>query len=233
MALHNLFNTSLVAAEDLDDAQYHAVAVVDGKLANNTAEATGILENKPLDGEYMTVNYNGEFRYAAGGAITKGDKLVVATSGWFKSGGDYDTSIGTAKADITSGSIGIGFFAFQNAQDQQEAFTYGVTPAGAVLAGIAYALDDNNVAATGEDTDGVAVGALTSAVAGTIALMGIAPVKVADTTSAGDPLTVTGSGYWSIATSADYVVGKMLTNTASGINGDALVMTVNAGYWGA
>jgi len=223
--------TTVEALEDLNSGcQYHAVALDDGKLANNGEEASGILLNKPKSAEFASIGYTGELKYAAGLAISKGAKLTVATSGWFTTADSNDPVVGEAKAAATSGSIGTGLFSFQNATDKAMYFPFQVTPADTVVAGIAYALDDNKIANNGEECDGVAITALTSGTAANIAVGGVAGLRYANTTSAGDPLTVTTSGYFSILDSGYYGVGKCLTNTASGVVGNGLLMPVNLGY---
>lgn len=107
--------TTVTAGEDLSNAQYHAVALDDGKLAVNGEEASGILINKPKAGEPATIAWQGESQYRAGAAVTKGAKLTVATSGWFTTGDSGSYIVGEAKTTITSGSIGTGLFSFPTA----------------------------------------------------------------------------------------------------------------------
>lgn len=221
------------AAEDLSSRQYFAIALNDNKLANSAAEASGILLTKPESGQFGAFGYVGEMKYRAGGAVSAGNKLTVTTSGYFvvADSGDFDAEVGEAKAAVTSGSIGTGIFSFASVAPQNDFWTYEVTPKCNLVAGIAYALDDSLVANNGEETDGVALAAMTSGTAANMSIGGQVSLRVADTTSAGDPLTVTTSGYFAVADSGDYVVGKALINTASGTLGASLFMPINAGYW--
>lgn len=100
------------AGEDLDSHQHQAIALDDGKVANNGAEAVGILMNKPKNGEGARVGFVGEMKFRAGGAITKDGPITVATSGYFTAAGSGDYIVGRAKAAVSSGSIGTGFFSF-------------------------------------------------------------------------------------------------------------------------
>ena len=106
--------TTIQALENLntDAFQYHAIALDDGKLANNGGEAAGIIKNKPKSGEAATIGYIGEMRFAAGLAVSADDGLTVTTSGWFKAAGSGSYIVGRAKAAVTSGSIGFGIFDF-------------------------------------------------------------------------------------------------------------------------
>ena len=110
---HNGINFE--ALEDLDSHIYFAVTLDDGKIANNGAEATGILLNKPKTGESANCGVQGDLPYQAGGAVTKGDKLTVATSGYCTSAGSGDHIVGKAILTTTSGSIGRGMFNFATA----------------------------------------------------------------------------------------------------------------------
>jgi len=117
MATENLRSlTTISAGEDLNTSafQYHAIALDDGKLAANGRESGGILINKPKSGEGLTLGYQGELKYAAGGAIAKAAKLTVTTSGWFVTAGSGSWICGRAKYAATSGSIGTGIFNFIN-----------------------------------------------------------------------------------------------------------------------
>jgi hypothetical protein len=109
------FETTIQVTEDLNasTAQYHAIALNDGKLAANGSEASGIIQNKPKNTEAAEIVYLGESRFAAGGAVNAGAKLTVTTSGWvIAAPGSGYYIVGRAKAAVTSGSIGIGFFNF-------------------------------------------------------------------------------------------------------------------------
>ena len=105
--------TTIQALEDLDSHQYQAVALDDGKIANNGQEAGGILINTPKEGEHAELAYDGEIKFRAGGAINIHKPITVTTSGYFVDAGSGYFVIGRAKATITSGSIGTGLFDFK------------------------------------------------------------------------------------------------------------------------
>lgn len=108
--------STLTAGEDLstDGHRHHAIALDDGKLAVNGREAAGILMNAPKSGEFLTLAYEGELKYAAGLGVTKGGKLTVTTSGWFITAASGSWIVGRAKDTVTSGSLGTGYFNFVN-----------------------------------------------------------------------------------------------------------------------
>jgi len=106
--------TTFEAGEDLNSGCiYHAIALDDGKLANSGEEASGILLSKPKSGDGGTLGYQGELKYAAGGAVAASKPLTVTTSGWLTEAGSGDYIVGRNKAAaVTSGSIGTGLFNF-------------------------------------------------------------------------------------------------------------------------
>lgn len=109
------FNITRQAGEDLDDAQYHAIALDDGKLATNGSEAGGIVINKPLSGEGANLVVVGYSRFAAGGAIAAGKAITATASGWFTAAGSGDYIHGrNGDTAVTSGSTGKGVFNFAN-----------------------------------------------------------------------------------------------------------------------
>jgi hypothetical protein len=107
-------DTTIEAGADYSGSgkQYHAIALADGELAANGGEASGILLSKPADTHFAQMGYLGEMKFAAGLAITKDDPLTVTTSGWFTAAASGDYIVGRAKAAVTSGSVGTGFFQF-------------------------------------------------------------------------------------------------------------------------
>lgn len=223
--------TTFQAGEDLDGAQYHAIRLVDGKLANNAETASGILMSKPKTNEHGSIAWRGEIKFAAGAAISKGDKVTITTSGWLTTAGSLDTVTGEAKEAITSGSIGLGMFAgFPSVTDHANFAWLEVTPTVNVKSGTGYCLRDGQCADNGEEAAGAALADISSGVAGKIGVYGIMPVCVADVTSAGDPLSVTTSGYFSIADSGYYQAGRALTNINSGLTGSALFVGGTFGY---
>jgi len=220
------FVSTFVAAEDLNGtgAIYHAIALVDGKLANTAEETSGILISKPKSGEHGTIAYVGELKFAAGGAIAKGGKITVATSGWFTAANSEDTVVGEAKAAVTSGSAGTGYFSFAPVVDRSTFIPFSITPADSTLVGMAMALNDNKLANTGIEADGVTVRALTSGMAGNVAAFGVVPLRMdpAVCCSAGDALSVTTSGYFTLAASDSYICAKALANIGSAAAGTGL-----------
>jgi len=137
MTVQNLrFISTLQALEDLRECQYHAVALDDGLLANNGEEASGILINKPYTHDHLSLAYVGELKFAAGGAIAKGAKITVTTSGWFTTAGSLDPVVGEAKAAVTSGSFGTGLFAFPAAQAPATGITHEVTALCTIVAAL-------------------------------------------------------------------------------------------------
>lgn len=233
MATENKFSvTTIKAGADYRAVGlYHAFAVVDGQLAANAEEASGILLSKPNTNEFATVGYHGELKFAAGAAIAKGGKITVTTSGYFIAADSHDTVIGEAKLAVTSGSIGTGFFQFASVVDRTMFFTDVVTPAYAFVAGAAYCRDDNLQADNGREAYGVAPAILTSGTANDIIIFGkvnvlIDPAKVC---SAGDMLTVTTSGYFTPTDSGYYGCARALANIGSASLGAALFYGT-AGY---
>jgi len=229
------FNTTIQALEDLSTSafQYHAIALDDGLLANNGEEASGILLNKPKSGEFLTLGYVGEMKFAAGLAISKGAKLTVTTSGWFTTADSNDPILGEAKAAVTSGSLGTGLFNFPTGTDKANAFYASFTPLADMLAGTAICLDADMLQAdTGEEADAVAIGAATSGTAANFGVAGIMAVKMDPSLccSMGDALTVTTSGYFTLADSGYYQVGRALANIGSNSTGNALFLGGTFGY---
>jgi hypothetical protein len=219
-------STSIKSLEDLsaDACQYHAFAVDDAKLANNGEEATGILINKPGTNEHATVGYVGEMPYAAGAALTAGDKLTVTTSGWFIAADSSDPVVGQTKTTATSGSVGTGFFAFGPATYQARGAEYEFTSAASIQAGMAYDASDNKVADDGDGHSGAVVGTVNVSSTIEVVVSGVARVMVGGgTVNAGTKLTVTTSGYYVTGDSGDFIVGKMLASTTSGSTGDAYI----------
>jgi len=113
MTTQNQFMTTTIeAGEDLTANQYSAIALSDGKVANEGLEASGILLNKPKNGEFLTLGYFGEIKFRAGVGLSVGDRLRVTTSGYMISAASGYYFAGRAKAAVTSGSLGTGFFNF-------------------------------------------------------------------------------------------------------------------------
>lgn len=234
MATENsFFNTTIAAGADYSGSgkQYHAFAVADGQLANNAEEASGILLNKPKSGAFAEIGYFGEMKFAAGGALSKGGKITITSSGWFVAADSYDTVVGESKIAVTSGSVGTGFFEFATITDRTQAIALAVgSNANALLAGIAFALDDFKVADNGKEAAGVAPDAVTSGTASDLLLWGKVNVRCdpAKVCSLGDLLTVTTSGYFIPCDSGYYACARALANIGS----DAVGAALFGGYTG-
>lgn len=226
MGERELMKTVITAGADYRGTGkiYHAIAVADGQLAANPEEATGILLSKPNDGEYCAVGYAGESRYAAGAAISKGNKLTVAASGWFIAATSEDLSVGEAQGAVTSGSIGTGIFNFSNVAYPPHFGQFADVVAAASVEGTAYSLQDHKTADNGREMAGVNIGGdVATSGTGAFVGIGIADILVGDTTSAGEFLTATTSGYFILPSSGDFIGARVLTNVASGIAAPALI----------
>lgn len=225
MATENQFlSTTVQATADYSGSgpQYHAFALVDGQLAANAEEASGILLNKPASLAFAQVGYVGEMKFAAGGAISKGGKITVTTSGWFIAADSGDTIVGEAKASVTSGSVGTGIFnVFPGVTDRTATIQTAYTPKATIPAGIAIALNDLIQANNGAEAAAVAIASTNSGTAADFVLWGIATVKCdpAKVCSLGDLLTVATSGYFQPVTSGYYSVARALANIGSDATG--------------
>lgn len=96
------------AGEDLntDGHEGIAVALADGKVANNGKEATGILYDKPASGQNGSMIIVGIGKGRAGGALSKAANVTVSTSGYFTTCASGDYAAGIAMEAVTSGSLG-------------------------------------------------------------------------------------------------------------------------------
>jgi hypothetical protein len=223
--------TTIKITEDLSAAacQFHAIAFNDSKLANNPSEASGILLNKPNTNEFATICIDGEQRFAAGAAITAGDKITVTTSGWFVSASSSYGVIGEAKYSATSGSIGTGIFYFGNSYKSNN-FTADVTATDPIGVGFAYALNDNKLANDGNEFTGVAVAAIASGSTGKIVVCGLTTVHADPATAitAGAKIRATTSGYFTPADSGYWICGHALAAIGSNSTGLAFVIGATA-----
>lgn len=100
------------AGEDLHKVPQEGIAIAldDGKTANNSLEATGILLSKPKSGENGSMLMLGIGKGRAGAAITKGTRVRVTTSGYFVTAASGYYHSGRAMEAITSGSLGPIYF---------------------------------------------------------------------------------------------------------------------------
>jgi hypothetical protein len=226
-----MVTTTIQIAEDLSAAGciYHAIALNDSKLANGPYETSGILLNKPESGQYATIGLSGEMRFAAGGAISAGGKITVATSGWFVSAGSASGVVGECKVTVTSGSIGTGIFFFGSATKPQN-FTTNVTAAVNVPAGFAYALNDNKQADNGGEFSGVTVAAIASGYTGDIVVCGLVTITADPATAitAGAKIKAVTSGYFSPCDSGYFVCGQAITAIGSAATGQAFIIGASA-----
>lgn len=97
-----------VATADLNTgdgtgAQYKAVAI-DGTIAANNSAAFGLLQNKPKNGEDMTIAYFGHMKGVAGGALSRGELVRVTTSGYLTTVASGDGCIGKVITAAASGA---------------------------------------------------------------------------------------------------------------------------------
>jgi hypothetical protein len=97
-----------LAGEDLNTTGHIGVAIAldDGKVANDGMEAAGVLATKPKSGEYGSLIFLGVAKARAGGALTAGGRVTVSTSGYFTACASGDYEVGFAIEAVTSGSLG-------------------------------------------------------------------------------------------------------------------------------
>lgn len=109
MAVSNIYTPIVFqAGEDLNTAGHEgvAIAIADGKVANDGKEASGVLLTKPKSGEHGTMAVAGVVKVRAGLAIVKGARIGAVTSGYFTTAASGDYCNGQALEAITSGSLG-------------------------------------------------------------------------------------------------------------------------------
>jgi hypothetical protein len=112
MAYSNgLHSLSAVAAGDLSTRQFHIVeltANVNEVALAAAGQGDGVLQNHPNSGEAATVAVDGETRVRAGGAITIGQRITSAATGYASaatSGAAGHRIVGVAKTAAASGSV--------------------------------------------------------------------------------------------------------------------------------
>ncbi len=113
-------NRTYIASVDLDSSQHYFVDIAGAnprKITVSAANAgTGVLLNKPQAGEHATVAIRGQVKVHAGAAVTAGDLVVSAASGFAASytagvqvgSGDTLTELtilGRAVTTAASGSV--------------------------------------------------------------------------------------------------------------------------------
>lgn len=92
-------------------AQFKAV-VVGGTIAANNAEALGLLQNKPKNGEDATVGYFGHMKGTAGASLSAGNRVKVTTSGYLIAVTSNDFGCGNVITAAASGATVEGLFNF-------------------------------------------------------------------------------------------------------------------------
>jgi hypothetical protein len=79
-------NRTYIASVDLDSSQHYFVDIAGAnprKITVSAANAgTGVLLNKPQAGEHATVAIRGQVKVHAGAAVTAGDLVISAASGF-------------------------------------------------------------------------------------------------------------------------------------------------------
>lgn len=223
MAVYNqVVTTTLPCVEDYSGLgfQFCAFALNDNKVANNGLEAIGILQNKPNSGDHATIAYFGESKFRAGGAISVGDEITVATSGYFVAASSLNPAgvVGKCKETVTSGSIGTGIFDFTRGGINDGSVTLTITAAGAISAGKAVALNDYNLANNQLEFDAIAPAAIASSAVGTVILMGKTIGTLADSYGPGQYVRATTSGYLTAVASGFGSSCVVLTGATSGSN---------------
>jgi hypothetical protein len=173
-------------------------------------------------------------KFAAGGAVAKGAKVTVTTSGWFTSADSFDTVVGEAKAAVTSGSVGTGFFVFPQITDRTVKMHTSITAAAPLIAGIGVALDDAAPANNGEECAAIAETGIGSGDAGDVVIFGKTNIRMdpAQVASTGDVVYATTSGYFTPCDSGYWGNARALENIGSDSTGLALFAGVPFGYFG-
>lgn len=104
------------AGADLRTHQFKAVGIA-GTVAITNEAAMGIQQNKPNNGEDLSMVIHGRSKFRAGGALTAGQLMMVTTSGWLVAVTSGQLSCGRNFEAISSGSIGEGYFNFANCRN--------------------------------------------------------------------------------------------------------------------
>ena len=98
----------LVAGADLNTGdgtgtQYKAAAV-GGTIAATGNTALGLIQNKPKNGEDLTIAYRGIMKGVAGGAVAAGARVMVTTSGYLITAAGAVIPCGKAISAASSGA---------------------------------------------------------------------------------------------------------------------------------
>jgi len=92
---------------DLRSLQHRAVDI-SGTLATGPLNAAGLIQTRTDSGEEGTIRLTGRAKFVAGGAISRGGRMQVASGGFMTAAASGDTSCGFAEITVTSGSVGRG-----------------------------------------------------------------------------------------------------------------------------
>ena len=111
--------TPVTAGADLRSHQWKVINVA-GTLCSVAATGLGVLQNKPASGDDASAAYSGRSKFAAGGTITAGKALTVASGGWCVAANSGQVTVGRSLEAVASGFIGRGIFNFN---------TFGYLPA--------------------------------------------------------------------------------------------------------
>ena len=121
------FIWTIVAGEDLVDLTpstghlFKAVALDDGKIAQNGREAGGILLYGCKQYEHLTLGYTGILKFTAGEYIAKGEHLTVRKDGYFHPAGPGEWVVGRClDSAVLGGRVGTGAFNFANSTPLQD-----------------------------------------------------------------------------------------------------------------
>jgi hypothetical protein len=113
------FTWTIAAGEDLADLSpgaghlFKAVALDDGRIAQNGREAGGILLYGGRQDEHVTLGYAGVLKFTAGAAVATGRRLTVANSGYFVEAASGSYAVGRClDTAVASGAVGTGAFNF-------------------------------------------------------------------------------------------------------------------------
>lgn len=226
MAIQNDFRTwSFKAAENIDTtaagtgAIYKAVNQATGILANNGADATGILQYVGKTGEHVTQGWDGIMKFTAGAAVAAGAQVTVTTSGYFITATQGKYVVGRTLASVASGAVGYGMFNFvapKQYDNIAEVFEVSAKSDLSAAAGLAVDFSTGAVAATSTVAQGILIDGATSGGTVTAKAVGRVQAKAGDTVTTGLSLKVTTGGYLIDAGSGDVIIGRASAAADSG-----------------
>jgi hypothetical protein len=104
---------SMKAAADLSGKQHLGMTLTDSDTVNVPAAANdfcvGVLQNKPAAAGRGARCKVGFVKFRAGGALSAGDPMTMAASGYFTTATSGTRQVGQCMRDVTSGYLGFGF----------------------------------------------------------------------------------------------------------------------------